>query len=519
MSWRKEADEIHRRREQARQQGGVEAVELQHAKGRLSIRERIAMLVGDSFREIGATAGSSEYDENGRLQAFTPANYILGTGRLGQQRIVVGGEDFTLKGGSPNPAGLRKSVYAEELAQHYRIPLVRLLEGGGGSVTGSGNQRERAAPVGEPVFSKPRFLSIAQILSEIPVASAALGPVAGFPAARLAASHFSVMTRETAQVMIAGPAVVKRALDSNLTKEELGGHRVHSRSGVVHNIAVDEEDAMRQLQRFLSYLPPNVWALPNATLCHDDSNRCEDALVDMVPQERRKVYDMRKLIAAVMDSGSFFEMRRNYGRSQITGFAHLNGHPVGIFANDCKFYAGAMTADGGQKARQFIDLCGTFHLPIVALVDEPGFMIGADAERTATIRHGAAAIAAAMQSPVPWASVIIRKVFGVAGAAHFSPDGLTLAWPSAESGALPVEGGVAVAFHREIAAAKDPDAKRRELEELLAARQSPFPRAESFAYHELIDPRETRPRLCAWMEDVEPLLESLKGPVYFGFRP
>jgi acetyl-CoA carboxylase carboxyltransferase component len=179
-----------------------------------------------------------------------------------------------------------------------------------------------------------------------------------------------------------------------------------------------------------------------------------------------------------------------------------------------------MSAEGAQKYRRFLDLCDTFHLPIVNFVDEPGFMIGSAAEAAGTIRYGAATIFAVVQSSVPWASVIVRKVYGVAGAAHFGPDGFVVSWPSAEAGALPIEGGVAVAFRKEIAAAPDPEQKRRELEEQVAAsRRTPFARAEAFGVHDLIDPRQTRPTLCDWIESIQPQLRSLLGPRSYSVRP
>jgi acetyl-CoA carboxylase carboxyltransferase component len=228
---------------------------------------------------------------------------------------------------------------------------------------------------------------------------------------------------------------------------------------------------------------------------------------------------MRRLLALVLDRDTFFEMGRGYGRGQITGLARLNGQTVGVWANDGRYLAGAMTANGAHKARRFIELCETFHLPILSFVDEPGFMIGSKAEREATIRHGTNAVLTAAMSRVPWASIMVRRSFGVAQAAHYGPDAYVLAWPSAERGALPVEGGVAVAYHREIAEAADPEAKRGELEALLAAGQSPFPRAEDFAVHELIDPRETRPMLCRWIERIQPLLPPLLGTSAFTVRP
>ncbi|PHQ66197.1 MAG: propionyl-CoA carboxylase [Sneathiella sp.] len=411
---------------------------------------------------------------------------------------------------------MRKSVYAEELASQYRVPLVRMLEGGGGSVSkGKGG----SGTVGSPVYEKPRFRSIAKIMGEVPVASAALGPVAGFPAARFAASHFSVMTRETAQILIAGPALVARALDIHMTKEELGGAQVHSKNAVAANIAKDEADAFHQIRRFLSYLPSNVWELAATQPTDDPTDRRDEKLLSIVPRNRRHPFDMRKLIKMIIDQESFFEMGKAYGPSLITAFARMNGQSVGIIGNDCRFYAGAMGAGAAQKVRRFIELCDTFHLPIINFTDEPGFMIGPESEKDGTIKYGTSAVAAAVMSVVPWATVVIKKTFGVAAAAHFSDEGYVLAWPSAEMGALPVEGGVAVAFRRQIEAAEDPDKLRAELEAELAVQQSPFPRAESFNVHDVIDPRETRPALCQWIAWISPNLGRLKGPVSFAFRP
>jgi acetyl-CoA carboxylase carboxyltransferase component len=515
MSWKPEVEEIEERRELAQKMGGEEAIEKQHKRGRLSVRERIDHLAdAGSFHEHGPLAGHSERDEAGTRIDFSPANYVVGFAKVAGRPVVLGGEDFTQRGGSPSPAGLRKSVYSEDLARHYRVPLVRFLEGGGGSVAGAasnaGKRKRDSTPpprtAPEKMFGEQRFLSIAQVLRIAPVCSAALGAVAGFPAARLAASHFSVMTQQTSQVLIGGPALVARALGDELTKDELGGARVHSRSGVVDNVGRDEADALDQMKRFLSYLPTNVAQLPPAIASDDDPERCEEALLEIIPRDRRKIYKMRKLLTAVVDRGSLFEMTAGYGRSQITALARLNGQPVGVLANDPAIYGGSMGAEGAQKVRRFVKLCETFHLPMVSFVDEPGFMIGAESEAAATIRHGVDAIVAVVESTVPWVSVHVRKAYGVAAAAHFGPYGTTLAWPSAESGALPLEGGVAVAFRREIAAAEDPEAKRRELEEKLAKGRSPFPRAEIFGVHDLIDPRRTRPALCEWLAWTEPLL-------------
>jgi acetyl-CoA carboxylase carboxyltransferase component len=518
MSWDPESREIEERRRQAQAMGGPEAVARQHDLGRGTVRERIDQLLDpESFRELGPIAGHGELDEAGKLLSFTPANYVLGIGKIDGRRCVVGGEDFTQKGGSPGAAGLRKSIYAEEVACRYRLPLVRFLEGGGGSV--GRPQKGSPPPAAAPASSEPRFASIARIMGTAPVVSAAVGPVAGLPAARLAASHLSLMTRTTAQVLIGGPALVARALGERKTKEELGGPDVHLKSGVVDNLAENEADVCRQVRRFLGYLPSNVWEPPPVCPAEDDPGRTEEELIGIVPRDRRRGYDMRSLLGLVLDRGSFFEIAPGYGRSQIVGLARLAGHPVGVIANDPMIYAGAMSADGAQKVRRFIDFFDTFHLPIVSFVDEPGFMIGSAAEAAATIRHGTSALFAVVQSTVPWVSVLVRKAYGVAAGAHFGPGGFVLSWPSAETGALPVEGGVAVAFRREIESAPDPEARRRELEEALAGRRSPFPRAEAFAVHDLIDPRRTRPALCEWLEWAAPLVKERKGPRGYPIRP
>lgn len=520
MTWDKEIAGIRQRRELVREQGGEAAVAKQHERGKLTVRERIEHLFdAGSFREYGRTAGGAVLDNNGAIDSFTPANYVVGFGRINGRQAVVGGEDFTVKGGSPNASGLRKSVYAEHLAVQYRVPLVRLLEGGGGSVGSGDEDPKKPRTVGEPVYSPPRFQIIAEAMGTVPVASAALGPVAGFPAGRLVASHFSVMARGTAQVMIGGPALVKRAIGREVTKEELGGADIHARSGIIDRVAETEEEALSQVRDFLSYLPQHVWEPAPRRDCEDPVDRCEDALSGIVPNNRRHPFDMFAVINHVVDRGSFFPLAAGYGRGLIIGLAHMNGQPVGITANDCRHFAGAMTAEAAQKMRRLIELCETFHLPVVNFVDEPGFMIGPDAERAATIRYGMAAVATAAQATVPWASVRVRKNFGVAAAAHYGPDAYILDWPSVETGALPLEGGVAVAFHRQIAAAEDPEAMRAELEAKFEAGRSPYRAAESFAVHDIIDPRETRPLLCDWIELCQARLASMQGQASFLMRP
>jgi acetyl-CoA carboxylase carboxyltransferase component len=320
-------------------------------------------------------------------------------------------------------------------------------------------------------------------------------------------------------VLTGGPDLVERATGKRFTKEELGGPKVHTRSGVVNNLASDEDDALHQLQRFLSYLPPSVYALPPVLPAEDPPDRSEEELLAIIPRERRKPYKVRRVISLVVDRDSFFELSAGYGRTQVTGLARIAGQPVGVIANDPMIYAGGMSADGARKIRRFVETCDAFHLPILSFVDEPGFLIGPEAEAAGTIRYGMEALFAVLQTRVPWISVVLRKSFGVAQGIHFGPNATVVAWPSMMSGALPVESGVALAFRREIEAAPDPEARRRELEDEMFAAQSVFPRAEEFGVHELIDPRRTRPLLCRWVGEIQTELAALPGPRAYSMRP
>src|SRR5262245_60259161 len=307
MSWNDEVDGIERRRRAAAELGGAENVHKQHEAGRLTVRERIdALLDAGTFRELGSIAGYSERAAEGGQQAFTPANYVLGAGKIDGRPVVVGGEDFTLRGGSPSPAGNRKSVHLEELACSYQLPMIRLLEGGGGSVArpaaGSAPQPEAAAE------ANPRFMSIMRAMAQAPVVSAALGAVAGMPAARLVASHLTLMTQSTSQVLIGGPALVERALRIRRSKEELGGPDVHLKSGVVDNVAADERQVFREIRRFLSYLPTNVGQRAPRGPTADPPGRREEELLSIVPRERRRAYKMRRILSLVLDCDSLFEI-------------------------------------------------------------------------------------------------------------------------------------------------------------------------------------------------------------------
>jgi len=497
-SWEPEVAELRRRLELARAMGGAENVERQHRAGRLTVRERIDRLLDPgSFHETGALAGAATY-ENGTLVHVRPANFVMGTGRIDDRRVVVGGDDFTVRGGAADASIGGKQGYSERMARELRLPLVRLVDGTGGG--GSVKTYEVTGRTYVP--GNPAWDLVSAALSEIPVVAAALGPVAGLGAARVACSHFSVMVRGIAQVFIAGPPVVKRGLGEDVDKESLGGSHFHTReSGVVDNEVASEEEAFVLTRRFLSYLPPSVWALPPRAASEDDPRRREDALLRIIPRSRRHGYDVRQLLDHVLDRRSLFEIAPGYGPSLVIALARLDGYPVGVLANDPRHVGGALTAAGSEKLTRFVDLCDTFHLPVVNFVDQPGFLIGVKAERAGTVRKGVRALSAIYQATVPWVTVILRRVFGVAGAGHANVQALNLryAWPSGDWGSLPLEGGIEAAYRRELDAAPDRAALMREIEARLNAVRSPFRTAEAFGIEEIIDPRDTRSLLTDWV--------------------
>jgi acetyl-CoA carboxylase carboxyltransferase component len=266
-----------------------------------------------------------------------------------------------------------------------------------------------------------------------------------------------------------------------------------------------------------------VWELPPVVESADPADRREEELISIVPREARRPYDVRRILELVFDRDSVFELGRAYGGPAVTALARLGGRPVGIVASDPKHYGGGLTADASEKLTRFVDLCDQFRLPFVNLVDQPGFVIGTAAERRGTIRRGTRAMVAIYQATVPGVSILMRKVFGVAGAAHGDHSRLNLryAWPSGDWGSLPIEGGIEAAYRRELEAAEDPAALRAEIEARLNAVRSPFRTAERFGVEEIIDPRDTRPLLCDWAERAHELVahEAGAGPKARGLRP
>jgi acetyl-CoA carboxylase carboxyltransferase component len=509
MTWDPEVAEIARRRARAHAGGGEDKVARQRAAGRLTVRERIAALVDpESFMEVGVAAGSPL--EDGTL---VPDGYVCGLARVDGRDIVLGGEDFTVKGGTE---GSKKPRLVEKLAQEYRVPMVLLHDGAGFNIASLLDNRSLVLP-----FTSD-YWPIVDLLATVPVVSGILGSVAGGPAGRAMMAHWSCMVRDSSELFAAGPPVVKRAIGLDVSKHDLGGSQVHTKvSGAVDNEAADEAECLAMIRRYLSFFPSSVWQLPPYRPPSDRPDRREDALASIVPRNRRRGYDMRALIRLVVDDGDLFEIQPHWGGSLITGMARLDGHVVGVLANNPSVRAGAMDAPAAEKQARFMEICDLFNVPLVYFVDVPGLMVGPQAEATAVVRKGMRALWMTAQITVPLLNVNIRRCYGFGGAVtrrHGRTVGF--AWPSAEFGAIPIEGGIDAAFKRIIDADPDPEGRRKQISARLERLLSPFPVAEALGVEDIIDPRDTRPLLIRALDAALPAMERFVGPkTNPGIRP
>ncbi len=515
-SWEPELKELRRREALAEKMGGEEKVERQHFFGKLTVRERIDLMADpESFHELGKAAGVATYDENGVLIDLVPSNFVFGTARVGGRPVILSGDDFTVRGGSADASIAAKRNGSEQLAAELRLPHIRLVDGMGGGGSVKTIETDGRAYIPE----LKGWQTVVEHLTIAPSVALALGSVAGLGAARIVTSHYSLIVRDTAQMMIAGPALVSQAALGDVAKEELGHADIHTRNGAIDDVVNSEAEAFDRVEEFLSYLPTSVDELPPRKQSGDDPDRREEELLSVVPRDPKQAYDMRSILNAVVDRDSFFEIGRDWGQSIITGLARLNGFPVAIFAEDPRFYGGGWTADACRKLIRFSDLASTFHVPLVHFEDCPGFLIGKKSEEEATIRYGSAVLAALGQATVPFACVIVRKAFGVAGAANKKPGSTSFryAWPSGDWGSLPIEGGIEVAYKADLAASDDPSGLLAEITERLNRLRSPHRSAEFFEVEEVIDPRDTRRFLCEWIELVQHSIPL--EPARFGYRP
>ncbi|MGI3167582.1 acyl-CoA carboxylase subunit beta [Pseudooceanicola sp. C21-150M6] len=480
---------LEKRRSDAMRMGGAEKVAKHHSRGKLDARARIDQLCdAGSFREIGSLSGVGVYGPDGALDHLSPANFIFGRARIDGRDLVVTADDFTVRGGAADASIREKVVQAEMMAWSLRLPLIRLIDGTGGSV------RTVEAMGRTYVPANPAWDSVIRNLETVPVVALVLGSVAGIASARAVSAHLTVMTRSTSHMFIAGPPVVKR-IGIETDKDSLGGPAVHEKSGAADLVVEDEAAAFDAARRFLSFLPSSVGEMPlrgaPVEVAPDESLR------DIVPVDRRRTYRMRDVLARVLDPDSLMEMAPKFGRATITALARVDGCPVAVLASDPNIYGGGWSAETCDKVARFLDFAETFRLPVLHFVDIPGFMIGPEAEAAGTIRRGARAIAAVYRATVPVMGILVRKCFGVAGAAHMNPEGFRhrVAWPSGDWGSIPLEGGIEAAYRAELEAAPDREAKMAEITERLEALRSPFRTAEAYGVEEIIDPAETRAHL------------------------
>lgn len=522
----------------------------QRTRGKLNCRERITLLLDEaSFREVGSVAGFATYDMDGGVAAFTPANHVGGWGKIAGRTAIVCADDFTSRGGHADGAIGSKSRHLDQLSLELQAPSIRLLDGssGGGSVATMVPQQQKsgdseaAESAGAIKAGQPRvtggggsFLPghlgselYAEQLHTVPVVNMLLGSVVGIGAAKAVLGHFSVMVRDIAQLFVAGPPIVSHAMGYDITKEELGDWRIHCTNGSVDNLAESEADAVAITRRFLSYLPSSVHGVPPVLPANPDdpADRREEELFTLIPRSRTSTFDMRKAIRLLADRETFFEIGPLWGTDQITGFVRFNGHPLGVIASDSRHVnGGALTADGCDKLRRHIDLCDVFHIPILNLVDNPGFAVGLEHEMAGTIRKGAEWMVAFAQVQVPIFTVIARRSFGVAGNNYATPlarASMRVAWPAADTGGIPPEGGIEAAYKRQLAEAEDPIALRAEIEARIESARGPVGPLNKFQIEEMVDPRDTRKLICEWVETAYQIVSQpgRLGPRALQFRP
>ena len=540
---------LHRIAQERLAPGSTEpGVVRQRDRGKLDCRQRIDLLLDEgSFREVGSGTGFISHGDDGKVADFTPANHVGGWGTVEGRKVIVCADDFTSRGGHADGAIGEKSRYLDRLSIEMRVPSVRLLDGssGGGSVAAmvpaqsregeSTAQESRGAiKAGRPRVTGtggsflPGHLGstmYAEQLTTVPVVNMLLGSVVGIGAAKAVLGHFAVMVRDIAQLFVAGPPVVSHAMGYDISKEDLGDWRVHCRNGSVDNLAETEEEAARMARRFLSYLPPSVYDAPPVLPTQDQADRREEDLFTIIPRKRTSTFDIRRAIRLMADEGSFFEVGPHWGTDQVTGFVRFNGYPMGVIASDSQHInGGALTADGCSKLTRHLDLCDLFHLPVLNLVDNPGFAVGKEHELTGTIRRGGEWMIAFAQTTVPIFTVLMRRSFGVAGNNYATPraePSVRVAWPAADVGGIPPEGGIEAAYKRQLAEAEDPAALRAEIEARIESARGPLGPISRFQLEEIIDPRDTRPYICEWVADAYRIATQPDrlGPRAIRFRP
>jgi acetyl-CoA carboxylase carboxyltransferase component len=493
-------DDLHERRARARLGGGEERIARQHEQGKLTARERIDLLVdARTFTELGIHAGI-HHSVRGLDGKDAPADGVItGYGKVDGRLVAVAAYDFTVMAGSMGTTGEMKVARLRELALTKRMPIVWLLDSAGARVQEA---------VGS-LFAGSGHLFREEVVASgvIPQVAALMGPCAAGTAYIPGLADFVPMVKGRGSMALAGPHLVRAAVGEEVTQEELGGSRVHCRRSGVGDLEVpDDEACIQAIKDYLSFMPSHNQAPPRRLEVRDPVDRGDDELLDVLPESNRKPYDMYEVIRRIVDDGVSFDLKPQWAKTIITCFARFGGRPVGIVANQPRHLGGILDNDAADKAARFVNLCNAFGLPLVFLMDVPGFMVGTKVEAQGIIRHGAKMLHAVANATVPKITVVLRKAYGagyyVMNGRAYEPD-LIVAWPTAEISVMGAEGAVEIVFRKQVEEAEDPVARKAELIAAYTGVIDVYIAARNGLIDDVIDPRETRPTICRALEMAE----------------
>jgi len=484
--------ELERRNREADLGGGQKRIDAQHAKGKMTARERIHYLLDDgSFEEIDKFVVHRCQDFGMAKKKYPGDGVVTGYGTIGGRSVFVFSQDFTVFGGSLSGPFGEKVCKIMDLALDNGAPVIGLNDSGGARI------QEGVVSLGSygEIFKRNVWSS-----GVIPQISVIMGPCAGGAVYSPAITDFTVMVKKTSNMFVTGPQVIKTVTSEEVTAEALGGAMAHnSKSGVAHFAEDSDQAALDRVKEMLAFLPQNYREMPPAIPCTDDPMRTDPKLNSVVPTNPRIPYDIRDIIHSVLDHNEFTEVQRHYAQNMVIGFGRLNGMPVGIVANQPRFMAGCLDINASMKCARFVRTCDAFNVPLVTFVDVPGFLPGVGQEHGGIIKHGAKIIYAYCEATVPKITVVTRKAYGgaydVMSSKHHGGD-INYAYPTAEIAVMGPEGAVNIIFRKEIAEADDPEAKRKELvDDYRNNFASPFKAAELGYIDQIIFPENTRPRL------------------------
>ncbi|HET9720748.1 MAG TPA: acyl-CoA carboxylase subunit beta [Solirubrobacteraceae bacterium] len=491
------AEDLERRRAEIRLGGGEEKIAKQHAAEKLSARERLALLIDEgTWVELGIH-GRPHFSQAAMAGRDAPADGVItGYGKCDGRLVAVAAYDFTVMAGSMGMTGELKVTRLRELAVTKRIPMIWLLDSAGARIQEA---------VGSLFAGSGHLFRDEVVMSGvIPQVAALMGPCAAGTAYIPGLADFVPMVRGRGSMALAGPHLVRAAIGEDVTQEELGGSRVHCRRSGVGDLELPDDPACIQaIKDYLSYFPSHCEDSPPVLAASDPIDRADEELLDVLPESGRKPYDMYEVIRRIVDDGAYFDLKPQWARTIITCLARFGGRPAGIVANQPRQLGGILDNDSADKAARFINLCNAYGIPLVYLMDVPGFMVGTKVEEAGIIRHGAKMLYATANATVPKLTVILRKAYGagyyVMCGRAYEPD-LIVAWPSAEISVMGAEGAVEIIFRKQVQEAEDPAAKRAELVENFRKIIDVYIAAGNDMIDDVIDPRETRATICRALE-------------------